>query len=65
MGNQFTKKQSRKIDVYLYIKVPISNLEMKHVLQTEKPLFQVSNIFLSVRVIVVGVGLFHGLNQTI
>jgi len=34
MGNQdkFTKKQSRKTNVYLYISILITHLEMKHIL---------------------------------
>ena len=41
MGNQgkFTKKQSRKTNVFLYISVLISHLVTKHIQQAEKPLF--------------------------
>ena len=41
MGNQgkFTKKQSCKTNVFLYISVLISHLVTKHVQQAEKPLF--------------------------
>ena len=41
MGNQgkFTKKQSRKTNVFLYIPVPISHLVTKRIQQAEKPLF--------------------------
>ena len=41
MGDQgkFTKKQSCKTSFFLYISVLISHLVMKHIQQTEKPLF--------------------------
>ena len=47
MGNQgnFTKKQSRKTNVFLYISVLISHLATKHIQQAGKPLFLVYQRF--------------------
>ena len=57
MGNQgkFTKKQSRKANVYLYISILISHFETNHIVETEKPLFQVYQCFWADRAIVVGI----------
>ena len=47
MGNQgkFTKKQSRKTNVFLYISFLISHLVTKHIQQAEKALFYVYQHF--------------------